>query len=385
MGAAAAPRAAMVSCPGSIHTERITHMTGTPVAFRPDVEQQQADEQETVQGLNETFDTILNRTAEDYGHAVRSVHAKSHGVLEGELIVDADLPPELAQGLFAKPGRHKAILRMSTNAGDILPDAISLPRGLAMKVFDVAGERLPGAEGTAQDFVMVNGKVFLAPTAKKFLGNLKLLARTTDRMEGTKKAVSATLRGVRHAFEAVGAEAPAAVAALGGAPNVEPLGETYYSATPFRYGDYIAKFSLKPIAPAMLALTGKEIEVDGRQDAIREEVQKEMKTIDAAWEFRVQLCRDLEKQPVEDPTVEWKEDEAPFVRVGVVHAARQDSWDAAQVSHINEQTRFSVWTGIADHRPLGNVNRARRDTYRHSADFRALRNGCPYHEPRGAE
>ncbi|GHH08719.1 catalase [Sphingomonas glacialis] len=353
-------------------------MLQSPIRYRPDVEQPQPDEQATVTDLNETFDTILERTAEDYGHAVRSVHAKSHGLLEGELTIDSDLPAELAQGLFAQGGRHKVLIRLSTNAGDILPDAIGLPRGLAMKVFDVAGDRLQGSEGAAQDFVMVNGPVFQAKTAEKFLGNLKLLAKTTDRLEGTKKVVSAALRGVRHAFEAVGAEAPAAINSLGGAPNVEPLGETYYSATAFRFGDYIAKFSIAPVAPAMIALSGKEIAIEGRQDAIREDVRTEMRTLDAEWEFRVQLCRDLEAQPVEDATVLWT---SPFVRVGTIRAAAQDSWSDAHVQQINEETRFSVWTGIAAHQPLGNINRARRDTYRHSADFRARVNGCPYHEP----
>jgi hypothetical protein len=356
-------------------------MPNSPIPFSTAIEQPQPDESETVQELNAAFDTILERTAEDYGHAVRSVHAKSHGVLEGELTVDGGLPPELAQGLFAAPGTHKVLIRLSTNAGDILPDAISLPRGLAMKVFDVAGERLPDSEGNAQDFIMINGKVFIAPTAKKFLGNLKLLAKTTDRLEGTKKVVSAALRGVRHAFEAVGADAPAAINSLGGAPNSEPLGETYYSATAFRYGDYVAKFSLKPIAPAMTRLTGAIIPIEGRANAIREQVQREMKTLDAVWEFRVQLCRDLEKQPVEDSTVEWDEAGAPFIKVGTVRAAAQDSWGGAQVQRVDEETRFSVWTGIVAHQPLGNVNRARKDTYRHSADFRARTNGCPYHEP----
>lgn len=353
-------------------------MLQSPIRYRPDVEQPQPDEQATVTDLNETFDTILERTAEDYGHAVRSVHAKSHGLLEGELTIDSDLPAELAQGLFAQGGRHKVLIRLSTNAGDILPDAIGLPRGLAMKVFDVAGDRLPGSEGTAQDFVMVNGPVFQAKTAEKFLGNLKLLAKTTDRLEGTKKVVSAALRGVRHAFEAVGAEPPAAINSLGGAPNLEPLGETYYSATAFRFGDYIAKFSIAPVAPAMTALSGKEIAIGGREDAIREDVRTEMRALDAEWEFRVQLCRDLEAQPVEDATVLWT---SPFVRVGTIRAAAQDSWSDAHVQQINEETRFSVWTGIAAHQPLGNINRARRDTYRHSADFRARVNGCPYHEP----
>lgn len=356
-------------------------MISEPIRYQTDVEQMLDDEPHTIAELKATFDTILERTAEDYGHAVRSVHAKSHGLLEGELTINSALPAELAQGIFATPGTHRVLIRLSTNAGDILPDVIGLPRGLAMKVFDAAGERLPGSEGTAQDFVMINSPVFQAKTADAFLGNLKLLAKTTDRLEGTKKVVSAALRGVRHAFEAVGAEAPAAVNALGGAPNVEPLGETYYSATAFRYGDYIAKFSLAPVAPAMTRMTGKEIAIDGNENAIREAVQTEMRALDAEWEFRVQLCRDAEAQPVEDATVEWDEAVSPFIRVGTIRAAAQDSWSDAHVRQINEETRFSVWTGVKAHQPLGNINRVRRDTYRHSADFRARTNGCPYHEP----
>jgi hypothetical protein len=351
-----------------------------PILYSPDVEDVLPDEAETVAKLNETFDTILDRTHEDYGHAVRAVHAKAHAILEGTLTVDAGLPPELAQGLFATPGDHHAFVRLSTNPGDILDDAISLPRGLALKVLDVEGERLPDAEGTTQDFILVNAPIFQAKSAENFLGNLKLLAVTTDRGEGAKKALSAVLRGVNTALSAVGIES-ATVKTLGGAPNVEPLGETYFSATAFRYGDHIAKFSLRPIAPAMTALTGETIDPAGDRDAIRHRRREETRDMDLEWEFRVQLARDLERQPVEDPSVEWKEDEAPWQRVGTLRVVRQDSWAADRVAAVDEGMRFSIWTGLAAHRPLGNVNRARRDVYRHSADYRARANGCPIHEP----
>lgn len=351
-----------------------------PVRYSADVEDVEPDEDRTIEQLNTTFDTILETVANDSGHAVRSVHAKSHGILEGVLRIDAGLPPELAQGLFATAGEHKVYLRMSTNAGDILPDAVSLPRGLAMKVLDVSGERLAGAEGTTQDFVMVNGPVFQAPNAEKFLGSLKLLAKTTDRIEGVKVAASTVLRGVNKALTAVGIESPT-LGSLGGAPNVDPLGETYYSVTPFRYGDHIAKFSVAPVAPALKALTGTEIDASGRPDAIRETIQSEMAGIEGVWEFRVQLCRDLERQPVEDPTVQWDEEEAPFQRVATITVRPQDSWDAERVDAVNERMRFAVWTGLAAHRPLGNINRARNAPYRHSAEFRQRFNGCPIHEP----
>lgn len=142
-----------------------------PVPYTAAVETVQPDEGETVAGLNQAFDEILETTAKDYGHAVRAVHAKAHAVLRGTLTIDADLPSELAQGLFATPGEHEVLMRISTNAGDVLDDSVSLPRGLAIKVLDVAGERLPGAEGRTQDFIMVNGKVFQAAKANEFLAN----------------------------------------------------------------------------------------------------------------------------------------------------------------------------------------------------------------------
>ena len=110
-------------------------------------------------------------------------------------------------------------------------------------------------------------------------------------------------------------------------------------------------------------------------------MQSELSGIEGVWEFRVQLCRDLERQPVEDPTVPWGEEEAPFQRVATITVRRQDSWDAARVDAVNERMRFAVWTGLAAHRPLGNINRARNAPYRHSAEFRERFNRCPIHEP----
>ena len=357
-------------------------MVTPPVRYTPDVEQSGSDEATTVSELNDTFDEILERTHEDYGRAVRSVHAKAHAILAGTLTIAEGLSPELAQGLFAQAGEHPVLLRLSTNPGDILDDAISVPRGLAMKVMDVNGERLPDAGGRTQDFILVNAPVFQAKSADKFLGNLKLLAKTTDVAEGGKKMLSAVLRGVNGALSAVGIES-AAIRTLGGAPNVDPLGETYYSATPFRYGDHIAKFSLKPVAPGLRERTGAIIDTSGNRDAIRATVREEMQRMDGEWEFCVQLARDPQRQPVEAATVEWDEAEAPFARVGVVRARAQDSWDADRVAAVDEGMRFSVWTGLAAHQPLGNINRARKDTYRRSADFRQRFNGCPIHEPGG--
>ena len=114
-----------------------------PVRYSPDVEKPEEGEGDTSRALNEQFTNILETTSKDYDHAVRAVHAKSHGLLDATLVVHDGLPPELAQGLFAKSASYPAVMRFSTNAGDILDDSIALPRGLALKVIGVDGARLP--------------------------------------------------------------------------------------------------------------------------------------------------------------------------------------------------------------------------------------------------
>ena len=52
-----------------------------------------------------------------------------------------------------------------------------------------------------QDFVLVNGPVFSAPNAKKFLGSARLLASTTDKVPNLKRAFSAVARGVETAID----------------------------------------------------------------------------------------------------------------------------------------------------------------------------------------
>lgn len=345
-----------------------------PIRYTRGLEQPKDDEADTQRALDETLRAIQEQTATDYGHAVRSVHAKGHGLLRGSFEVLGDLPPELAQGLFAQPGRYEAILRLSTNPGDILDDSVSAPRGAALKIVGGAGD------GRPQDFVMADGPAFAAPDAEHFLTNLKLLAKTTDRGEGAKKALSAVLRAVEKAVETVSGPSPT-LQSLGGAPNSHPLGRTYYSQTAFRFGDHAAKFSLAPVSPMIAGLADDAVSVTGRPDALREVVAETMIAADAVWEFRVQLCTDAEAMPIEDASVVWDEMASPYRTVARLTVPAQAAWTPGESEAAEDSLSFSPWHCREAHQPLGSINRARRGAYEHSAAFRAERNGCPIHEP----
>ena len=354
-----------------------------PLLYTPDIEMLEPDEAETAAAIVDTLRSIMETTSADYGHAVRSVHAKSHGILRGELRVADVLPPELAQGLFAHAATYPVALRFSTNPGDILDDSISVPRGLAIKVVGVEGERLPGSDGAVQDFVMVNGPAFLSPDAKGFLRSLKLLAKTTDAPQSLKKIASAALRGAETLVEAVGGQS-GTLKALGGHPNTHILGETFYTQAPMRYGRYIAKLSLAPVSAGLTALTGTKIAVSGHPNALREAIDAFFAANRGEWELRVQLLTNPETMPVEDSSVVWPEDESPYLPVGRITALPQPGWSEARSRAVDDGMAFSPWNGLAAHRPLGSIMRCRQPAYTMSADFRASFNGCPIHQPRAA-
>jgi hypothetical protein len=76
--------------------------------------------------------------------------------------------------------------------------------------------------------------------------------------------------------------------------------------------------------------------------------------------------------PLEDATAEWRERDSPFMHVARIVIPRQDV-DAPGRDTQCEQMAFNPWHCLAEHRPLGNMNRARREIYAAMAKLRAER------------
>ena len=358
---------------GLPHVRNPVEAPPSPLKFDPGFEQPELDEAATADALVTTFRQISETTYADSGTPLRGVHAKGHAILKAELTVADGLPPVLAQGLFARPGRYPAIIRISTIPGDILHDSIAVPRGFALKVAGVEGERLPGSEDEReQDFVLAAGKSFVAPDGRSFLKNLQFLAATTDRPQVLKKVLSATLRKAEAVVEAFGGES-GTLKRLGGQPLTNPLAEAYFSQAPILYGDYMAKIGVFPVSPELIAMKDEVLDASGRPDLLREEMSRFFTARSAAWELRVQLCTDLASMPIEDSSIPWPEEESPYIAVARLIAPAQPSWDEAHKDGLDAQLAFSPWRGLAAHRPLGSVMRLRRPAYRMSARFREER------------
>ncbi|GAB2563233.1 catalase family protein [Dyella jejuensis] len=352
--------------------------------YEPHMAAPQPEEFELAGELNEVLLSISRKTWEDDHQPLRSVHAKSHGILSAKLEVLPNLAPELAQGLFAVPATYEVVARLSTSPGDLLSDRVSTPRGMAIKVLDVPGERLEGSEDrSCQDFILVDGPQFHTPNARTFLRSLKLLASTTDRAPRTKQALSTVLRGAERAIEALDGES-ATIKSLGGHPATHILGETFFTQLPIRYGDYVAKLQLVPVNQPLSALKDEPIDL-GNPDALREAVNRYFAQNTAIWELRVQLSTNLKDMPIEDASVPWDESQSPFRTVARLIAPRQVGWSAEKAKWVDDGMGFSPWQGIEEHRPLGDLMRLRKSAYAASQRFRSEKAGCPLHDRRLSE
>jgi hypothetical protein len=100
------------------------------------------------------FDSALHTVLEDLrqqvtaspkfdgGVAIRNAHAKGYGLARGEVEILADIPPEYAQGIYSKPGRHEAMVRFSNGQPHINSDRLlGSVCGIGLKIFGIEGRR----------------------------------------------------------------------------------------------------------------------------------------------------------------------------------------------------------------------------------------------------
>ncbi|GAB3107333.1 catalase family protein [Janibacter alkaliphilus] len=352
---------------------------GQAIRYSDDLEQVQPDEERISQEIVAHMAEQQAAHALRHRHAHRDAHAKSHALLAGRLAVHEGLPPAYAQGIFAEPGTYDVLVRLSSAPGDIHSDEVPEPRGMALKVLDVPGERLdPSRDGCNQDLLMVNIPVLAFGTVTRYQQMLGLLEKNAAQPALAQRGVAAVARTVEKIVERGGRPPGATLAGLASTHH-HPLGETYHSQGALRHGDHVAKVSVAPTG-ATAELTGRSL--SGDFDAIRETLVEHFATAGATYELRVQLSTDREAMPVEDAAVAWDPELAPHVPVATLELEPQDVGSPARQVYGDDHLSFDPWNGVVAHRPLGSIMRVRRLAYASSSQQRHRLNDIPMHEPR---
>ena len=151
-----------------------------------------------------------------------------------------------------------------------------------------------------------------------------------------------------------------------------------------RHGDYIAKVRFAPVAAFAQGVVQRVLDLGSAPEVYRPALIAELQARPYEFDIQVQLCADLLQMPVEDVTVEWPEQLSPFVTVAKLRFPQQDISDAANLDKMDALS-FAPWRVTAEHRPLGNIMRVRKEVYRHSSILRHNLNRQQRIEPRSAD
>lgn len=351
-----------------------------PIVYDQTLEHLEIQEEQTTNELISILHDIAETVFKNSHHARRGVHAKGHALVAGEIRILENLPEIYRQGLFAEAKIYPVLMRYSTIPGDMLDDYISLPRGLGLKIVGVSGRRLAEySEDVTQDFLFVNGPAFAAPSAKKFKDSLKLFAKTTDYPQILKKLVAFTARIFKGVIAMFNGQCPL-LNQLGAYPATNVLSDTYFTQAPILYDQYIAKLQLVPVSSNLIALKDHTLDLSA-PDALRNAANAFLSSQTAEWELRTQLCVDAKTMPIEDASIEWSQEQSPYVAVARIKANPQFAWDEERAT-LEDILSFNPWRSLTAHQPLGSIMRVRRRVYLESARYRMQANNVSLRDPR---
>lgn len=298
---------------------------------------------------------------------LRDAHAKAHGCVKADVQVLPDLAQDLRRGVFSEPGKFwQATIRLSN--GNAYPqfDSIRDARGMAIKLLDVPDKQLLGdrQDLQEQDFVMFSHPNFFVSDVAEYRQNVAAQA------DG--KKVMAFFPGwdprnwqIRHLFIAL------ATLSL---PPESPTRTTYFSVSPYKFGEANAKFRVMPDPDNCPAYTLPKQNQD-LPNFLRSALNQQLSTdrVPACFVLQIQRQDANKYMPIEDTSIEWREQDSPFQTVAKITLPPQD-FDTPALNLQCDNLSFNPWFGIEAHRPIGGINRLRKAVYEAVSDYRHSRN-----------
>jgi hypothetical protein len=299
----------------------------------------------------------------------RDAHAKHHGCVKAEFIVENNLSEEMKFGILKEPGKKfTACIRFSNGSGKPQADSKGDGRGMAIKLLGVSGEKLLTDEKNTQDFVMINHPVFFIRNLQDYIDFFK---SQEAEGKGPLKFFFPGFNPLKWRLQEF-----AIATSIQRKKIVSPLEIQYWSMTPYKLGNRAIKFSAKPSVDHISGGT-----VSSSDNYLKEAMVEHLKSKEACFDFLVQFQTDADKMPIENSTVEWK---APFLKVATIKIPPQ-SFDSSEQMEFCENLSYTPWHSLPEHQPLGAINRCRKPIYNSISKARHQLNAVSRQEPTESE
>jgi hypothetical protein len=155
-------------------------MTRDFVGYSPDLERIDPNFEDSLRTVLETMRRYIagSTRGPGTGRAVRDTHAKAYGLARAEVEILDSAPAAYAQGIYAEPGRHEALVRFSNGSAHMGPDILlGNVVGIGLRILGIDGPALLEDEpdcGTF-DYALINHPVFFVNTLEHYGYIQKLL------------------------------------------------------------------------------------------------------------------------------------------------------------------------------------------------------------------
>lgn len=312
------------------------------------------NEAERFAGYARQFAEIQALKALKYG-AGRALHRKQISAAMGTLKVLPKLPQFARHGLFAKPAMHDVWLRLSNSGLGHAPDHVPDARGFSLRVFGLTGHSALGnGPVKSQDFTLINQDRFV------FAGSDELVEFVAAAALGK----AALMKYLLERYGLIGG--PSRMVHMLNylkKPFTGFATETMFSCVPMACGLYAVRVRLLPSI-------GNGLPTPGASKDWAADFSARLGQQDLFWELQLQPFVNEELTPIEDASVNWA---TPYTTVAKLIVPKQ-KLDSAQAKAFAEQIENSVfdpWQAMAAHRPLGEVQRARKGVYFQSQQGRS--------------
>jgi len=327
------------------------------------------DEEEWVDSIIKSFTDQMTLLWKP-GRFERGGNTKTHGIVRAEFIVHDDLPPELRRGIFAQPCTYPAWVRFSGPGPYITPDIDDVGfMSIGIKLMRVAGSKLMEEEKFTQDMFAVSTPTFVTPDVR---------ANAQLQIESLKNAQIFYFLNLHqhHVLDLI-------MQSLWIKTQSSPFEAPYFSCVPYLLGEGQAmQYSVWPKIERRTRIP--RLPFRPPDDYLRDAMVAALNSGDVELDIRLQLQRDSHLMPLENNAVLWPEKLSPRISAATLRMPRQ-KFDSAEQLDFAKKLSYNPWHCIAEHRPLGNQNRARRRMYWALATLRHNMNATPHYEPTGDE
>lgn len=293
------------------------------------------------------FDEIRKIKDAKFGKG-RQLHRKGLLGFYGTFEVLSDIPSYAKYGLFSMPGMHDAWIRLSNGGMDRAADRTPDIRGFSIKVLGLQGQgALGGGYTNCQDFLLIQKSAFGFATSIRFVEFVLNAARGPVALFKYLFSTYGFLGGFKRLSE---------IAKAFKVPFSGFATEKFYTAAPFACGPYAVRARLLPAKSEAKA---------NAEESWSNDFISHLSSGPLRFEFQLQFFTHEQTTPIEDATNEWPENVSPFVTIGVLTIPVQDtkSTEGVKLSEAIEAAAFDPWNALVEHRPIGEVMRARKVVY----------------------